>query len=146
MKLLEQTTDKPRVPMIFARLSTCEGQKPEPKTIRVLLDSGASATLIEGSLVERLRQRAMPEVSWCTRGGTFNTTAKTTIHFTMPELSESKMITWSAYVDNSPNDDLSYDMIIGRDLLRELEVTLDFGSETVSWQGSDVPMKPQGAT
>jgi hypothetical protein len=35
-------------------------------------------------------------------------------------------------------------MIIGRDLISELKIVLDFDTQCISWDGIDQPMKPQG--
>jgi hypothetical protein len=38
----------------------------------------------------------------------------------------------------------SYDMIIGRDLITELKLVLDFDTQCITWDGIDQPMKLQG--
>ncbi len=42
--------------------------------------------------------------------------------------------------------DMGYDMIVGRDLLRELGIVLDFQNETIGWEGASIPMKPHDST
>ena len=77
LNLSPSTTEVVGAPIVYARLCTCEGQEPHVKTIRVLLDSGASATLIKGSLVQKLlRTGTKKPVRWKTRGGVFRTKAK----------------------------------------------------------------------
>ena len=112
---LKRTTPKQnivRVPEVFARIRTCEGQKPEIKTIRVLLDSGASASLIRGDFTKKLKhERTMKPVRWQTRGGSFNTTSQCTIQFALPEFSDQKLVTWKVYSDDTPSSSLKYDMM-----------------------------------
>jgi hypothetical protein len=38
----------------------------------------------------------------------------------------------------------TYDMIIGRDLISELKLVLDFDTQCITWDGIDQPMKTQG--
>jgi hypothetical protein len=38
----------------------------------------------------------------------------------------------------------SYDMIIGRYLISELKLVLDFDTQCITWDGIDQPMKSQG--
>ncbi len=49
------------------------------------------------------------------------------------------------YINDSTTD-FNYDMIIGRDLLKELGMLLDFGTETMIWQDIMVPMKNPNVT
>ena len=130
---------------MYARIRTREGQKPNAKTIKVLFDSGASATLIRGSIIKKLRRTKTRNMRWRTRGGTFHTEYRSKIQLSLPEFSDQKLITWQAYVDESSTD-LNYDMIIGRDLLKELGIVLDFSAETMIWHDVPVPMKDPDAT
>ena len=125
-----------RVPEVFARIRTYEGQKPEVKTICVLLDSGASASLIRGDFTKKLKhERTMKPVRWQMRGGSFNTTSQCTIQFALPEFSDQKLVTWKEYSDDTPSSSLKYDMIIGPDLLKELKIKFDFENKNsdVGW-------------
>ena len=116
MNLSPNTTEVVGSPIVYARLRTCEGQEPHVKTIRVLLDSGASATLIKSKLVEKLpRTRTKKPVRWKSLGGVFRTKTKCQVQFTLPEFLDQKLVTWQACVDEGKND-LWHDMIIGRDL------------------------------
>ena len=65
------------------------------------------------------------------------------MEFQLPEFSTFKEISWSFHVDESdPNDDtLGYDMIIGRDLLTDLGIIIDFKDGYVIWDGIKSPMK-----
>jgi len=49
-------------------------------------------------------------------------------------------VDWTAHVDES-GDDHKYDMILGRDLLESLGMTLNFGDMTVIWDNATVQMK-----
>ena len=56
---------------------------------------------------------------------------KSNIEFSLPELNNSKVITWTCYVDKS--DEIGYDMIIGQDLMREIGISLDFKNALITW-------------
>jgi hypothetical protein len=107
----------------------------------VLLDSGASATIVSYRQVRNLQlHRARRPSRWTTRAGTFTTKAICKIKFSLPEFFENRTIDWTEHVDDSKTDQ-RYDMIIGRDLLEELGMSLDFGQHIVTWDNATVTMK-----
>ena len=75
--------------------------------------------------------------------GSFSTSYESTINITLPELNHTAHI--SAHVHITKNKS-NYDAIFGRDLLRELGISLDFENNMVSWQHVDLPMKPKNCT
>ena len=125
-------------PIVFARLRTKLGYDPKPVSIRVLLDSGASASLINEKWVKRLRVRDKSTTKWRTAAGPIETTSKCRIQFSLPELSPTRLVTWPVHVDI--NDRIPYDMIIGRDLRSELGIMLDFSHHTIHWDDAEIPM------
>ena len=58
--------------------------------------------------------------------------------FTIPEMHENKKITWNMDVAKNLG---SYDMIIGRDLLKFLGVDLLFSQEVIAWNNAAIPFK-----
>ena len=46
----------------------------------------------------------------------------------LPELSTTKQIVWDFHVTKQQ---MSYNLIIGQDLLRELRIALDFSTDTI---------------
>ena len=70
--------------------------------------------------------------------GNFKTYAQTKISFLLPHLQEKRLITWQAHVTNAP---MSYNMIIGQDCLAELGIDIKFSSQTIEWDGTEIPMK-----
>ena len=64
--------------------------------------------------------------------------------FTLPEFSVSRVIHSEIHATKQSLG--GYDIIIGRDLLRELGIVLDFNRETIIWGDGEVPMKPRDAT
>jgi streptogramin lyase len=60
---------------------------------------------------------------WTTPGGTMTTSTKCQAQFTIPELFDNQVIEWDLYVAPKMG---AYEMIIGQDLLTDLESISDF--------------------
>ena len=63
-------------------------------------------------------------MQWHTKAGNTNTNIKVEIYFTLTELSETNVMTGSFYVGESTK--VLYDMILGRDKLKELGLHLNY--------------------
>lgn len=131
-------------PLAFVRFNTRLG-KPEPVTIRALLDSGASESLINKKHVKHLRVKKTSKSStvWSTPAGDMQTSQKVKAQFTIPELQEKKLIEWNLHVAENMG---AYDMIIGRDIMSFLGINIQFSDLTVHWDYADMPFKPIDAT
>ena len=128
-------------PMTFGRLNVSLG-KPKLKTIKILCNSGATATILSKKFVKNLRTKQDSVQTWETPAGTFETHSKCKVDFTMPEFHPKRLITYKVHVTPQP---MGYDMILGTDLLRELGFILDFKEETITWDDATLPMKPRDA-
>lgn len=132
------------VPIVFGLLHENVKVRTEIPVLKILLDSGASSTLIADKHVTHLtcHQISCP-VKWRTTAGAFVTTKQVDAQFILPELHEGRTICARAHVTPSLGQ---YDMILGRDLLRELGMVIDFSQQTVTWDDMSVPMKPEDAS
>jgi hypothetical protein len=83
------------------------------KIMRILLDSGCAATLINMNLVKTLKTTKENRTKWTTKAGNFSTHRKCEITITLPALHKYRQITWNCYVDESYTKSISYDLIIG---------------------------------
>ena len=126
-------------PIVTAHINTRLG-KPKIHRIKVLLDSGASATIITKEHVKKLRLQHSTSTTWNTKAGNFTTNATCKIKFSLPEFYENRLVDWTAHVDDSDGPH-KYDMIVGRDLLENLGLVLNFADKTVCWGDSTVLMK-----
>jgi hypothetical protein len=131
-------------PIVFVRFNTRHG-KPKPVTLRALLDSGGSGTLVTEKYASKLRHASTPtkQTVWTTPGGNLSTSTKCKAQFTIPELHDNRLIEWDVHVTKSLG---AYDMIIGRDILTDLGIDIRFSNHTVEWDNSEIPMKDVDAT
>ena len=126
-----------KIPSINVLMNSTLGAK-QPVLVTALLDSGGSECLINEKAAKKLRIRTDEKQVWRTAAGTFSTRGRTKVKFKFLELREQSLIEWDMHV--TPND-MHYDMIIGRDLLTELGIKLDFDNLCIEWKGSEVPMR-----
>ena len=136
--------DKDMRPLAFIRFNTRRG-KSKPTTIRALLDSGASESLVTRKHVAKLREKPTQssKTVWSTPAGELSTTSRVKAQFTIPELQDKKLIEWNLHV---AEDMGAYDMIIGRDILSFLKIDIQFSNQTVVWEGREMPFKPIDAS
>ena len=79
------------------------------------------------------------EKVWETAAGTITTNKVCELKFNFPEFSESKEITapFNIIKENS-NYEQEYDMIIGRNVLSNLALILDFNDNMIKWEYQEV--------
>jgi len=112
---------------------------PKPKDCTVLLDSGASGSIVSKNIVKKLRLTEESKCIWNTAAGTMETNQKTKLQFMLPELSETRIVEWKMHVVD--NTTMNYDIIIGRDILEELGIVIDFKTKQITWDEVSVPMR-----
>ena len=116
-------------------------------TYKVLLDSGASHSLIVYPISrmgtedpsENKNNSTRKEIRWATPGGEFRTKREIRLSFKLTEFSTTKVITWN-FSSVPKSHDMGYDMIMGRELLTELGLIIDFSTKTVSWEHTTIAM------
>jgi len=112
---------------------------PKIKDVTVLLDSGASSSIVSYKIARKLRLYKRADCTWNTAAGTLTTSEKTTLKFMwLPELSEVELVEWHVHVVH--NTSLDYDIIIGHDMPKELGIIIDFKTKQVIWDEVSVPM------
>ena len=125
-------------PIAFVRFNTRMG-KAKPVTIRALLDSGGSGTLVTEKYARKLRcKKHTPKTVWTTPGGAMSTTRQCQATFTIPELHDNRLIAWDVHVTQDLG---AYDMIIGRDILLDLGIDIKFSDQSIEWDGNSIPMR-----
>ena len=61
------------------------------------------------------------------------------VAFSLSKFSNSKIIEWKFNLAEREN--LGYDMIIGRDLLGQLGMIIDYKNKLIEWEGTKIPMR-----
>jgi predicted aspartyl protease len=100
------------MPITFGRIRTSPG-KPKPVTIKILVDTGASKTIVKYQHTHKLKHSKDYEEKptyFQTTVGMFQTHAKAKIQFTLNEFFEKRLIEHVAHV---AKDLSNYNMIIG---------------------------------
>ena len=77
-------------------------------------------------------------VTWETTNGSFNTTETVEVKFQMPEFSKSTTFTHTFHVCDQ---EISYEVILGHEALKQLGIILDFGNSIITWSNTIVDMK-----
>ena len=108
-----------------------------------LCDTGASSTVIGEKLAnfEPITFNNSPKI-FTTAMGNFTNEFSSELTFQLPELSNSLELTWQCDVvkdlSNTP-----YDMIIGRDVLKELKIDVLTSDLTVTREHIKIPQRPR---
>ena len=76
-----------------------------------ILESGFNSTIVMGCLVEKLYHEKYSVTQWHTKAGNIATNLKVGVHFTLPALSATNIVTWRCHVDDSAKG--RYDMMLG---------------------------------
>ena len=128
-------------PITFGQINVRLG-KPKYKSVKILCDSGATATIVKHGFVKNLRLKRQDATTWKTPAGNFQTKSKCEIDFKMPEFHQHRNIKWKAYVTTQP---MLYDIILGQDLMQELGLIIDYKTNTLKWDDATIAMKPVDA-
>ena len=110
--------------------------------VKILLDSGASASIVHQSYVRKidLVRNTSRKASWTTMAGTFRTIAIAHLELELPELNHTAVINAEFHVTSQES---TYDIILGRDLLRSLGLNFNFKENTITWEHVSIDMKPR---
>ena len=82
--------------------------------------------------------------TWNTAAGMGSMNEKCNILISLPDFSPSKVIEWKMHIGTLEN--ITYDMIIGNDLLEYLETVIKYSTLTIVWNDTEIPMKLWDAT
>ncbi|GFH56268.1 hypothetical protein CTEN210_12744 [Chaetoceros tenuissimus] len=106
--------------------------------LRVLMDSGCSDSLIKRKWSHLGKMEMCKNMAFITGNGTKTLNKKLQLEFTLCEFTTKRRIKWNFIVDEG---DHCYDIIMGRDLLCELGIKMDFEKRVILWHGMIIPMR-----
>jgi Retroviral aspartyl protease. len=103
-----------------------KGQRSHKTGLLVLLDTGCSHSMMSAAMAKHVKWKCST-ASFNTAAGQYETKHMAKVLFTLPELSESKILHWEFHLDpeRESQQGTGYDMIIGRDLMQALGVIID---------------------
>ena len=132
------------VPIVFGKISNPNNTKTKEvrknKTVKILLDTGASANIIHHSYVRKNDfSKKQASRTFDTLGGKFKTTREANVRLTLPELNSETELEVTCCVTKQESN---YDIILGRDILRELGLKFDFSTNKIIWDNIEISMKP----
>jgi hypothetical protein len=117
------------------------------KPLCIVIDKGNSSSIILKKFIGKkvLVKNSRTTAEWTTLWGEFYTKKQGTVEFKLPEFFLNKTIEFKVHVDETTvHANADYVMIIGRDLITELNLVLDFDTQCIPWGSIDQPMKSQG--
>jgi hypothetical protein len=114
--------------------------------LRALADTGASSSIILEAYTSApfIKTDDNNTTTWSTMGGKFTTTKleyACDIFTPRVQPQEKMCSSWSFHLDDRSESLSTYDMIMGRDLLGELGIIMNFNDHTVTWDTDTIPMK-----
>ena len=87
------------IPVLLENANIGIGKAKYP-TLRILLDSSATYSIVLGKHTQKLRHKNTHPFKWSTQGGDFLTSHKTNVELVLPELDAMKSVMWSFYLDD----------------------------------------------
>lgn len=125
-------------PMAIGHLATRDKGKSKPAKIRVLFDSGASNSLVSEKHVSKLKHTKTAVSQWSTPAGSMTTNSTVDGKLILPEFHDGRVLKWKFHVSKTLG---AYDMIVGRDLMKDLGMDIRFSDETIEWADAEVPFR-----
>ena len=100
-KQLDNNSEKqlPLQPVLFGYLRVSQAnQELDVKTIRILIDSAASATIISNNIIKNLPTLSGKPTNWIIPARNFQTNSTVLLEFTLPEFQTKQLISWNEFV------------------------------------------------
>ena len=135
--LKQQRATGRETPVVKVRFQEKHGT-PKCIELNALLDSGCSGTLMNEKFAKKLRTQKAATTNWGTVNGELETKRRCKINMQLPQLSKSLTINVNTHLVKKVSD--RYDMIIGRDVMSELGIALDFKDRLIMYEHIQLPM------
>ncbi|GFH61176.1 hypothetical protein CTEN210_17652 [Chaetoceros tenuissimus] len=106
--------------------------------LQALMDTGCSNSLIKEEWKRFRTIKEGKKMEFMTGNGVKTLNKHLTLEFTLCEFTNKRRVKWKFVIDDGNH---SYDIIIGRDLLCQLGMKLDFDNKKLIWQGMEIQMR-----
>ena len=129
------------IPITMLLIKQIHNTETMPRTLLCLLDSGATSCWINSTVIpENTQGITVSETMNQTFVGTFSSNQELTLYNAiLPKFHRSQHI--NKIKMKLFHQKCCYDMIIGRDLLNELGIILDFNDKTITWEKAQITMR-----
>ena len=140
---MNQTNSRNSTPVTLASVYDLSNQTKLVKSkLFVLIDSGVSHRMAKASLVMKYKDSFFKQskASYNTAAGMFKSKYSMKLMITLNKFGRGTKINHDFNLDKS-KEGIGYDMIIGRDLLNQLNINVRFSNGTIKWEDQVVPME-----
>ncbi len=111
-----------------------------------LLDTGCSSSLIDREIINETFNvdSSVPKTKWTTQAGTFETKGTVQVdNYIFPQFTNKKKVNSKFHMFKKHKEDTYY-IIIGRDILLEIGMTICYNKVKFIWDEIQVDMVPRG--
>jgi hypothetical protein len=116
------------------------------KTFLGLTDTGSSSSLLNKNIVEFTSfaiESSTKKILWDTQAGSFKTNSSAMLeNYFLPEFTTQRKVTSKFHLFNKIKED-GYDIIIGRDILKNMGLQIHYETESFVWDDIKVKMVPR---
>ena len=129
------------IPITVLLIKQIHNSETRPRTLLCLLDSGATSCWINSAVIpENTQGITVSETMNQTLAGTFLSNQELSLfNAILPKFRRSQHI--NQITTKIFHRKCRHDMIIGRDLLNELGIVLDFNDKTIMWEKAQITMR-----
>jgi hypothetical protein len=108
-----------------------------------LLDPGSTHSIIRCSFIDGVRIKKLQKmrVSYKVAGGNFYTNYKATLGISLPKFSQTNIVRHHFAINDSKDEGIGYDVIIGQDLCDVLGIDVQYSDCTIQMNGRSIAMK-----
>ena len=141
--MINQIDKKNRTPVTIASVyNPMDQTKTIKEDLIILIDSGASHSMAKASLVMKYKDSFFKrsKASYKTAASTFKSRYSMKLIVTLNEFGRGTELNHVFDLDEN-EEGIGYNMIIGRDLLNQLNTDVRFINGTIKWEDQVVPMK-----
>jgi hypothetical protein len=116
------------------------------RTFLGLIDAGSSSSLLSKTVVENtsfIIENSSKKTLWDTQAGSFKTNSFVLLErYFLPQFTKQRKLMNTFHLFNKLKED-GYDIIIGRDILKDMGLQIHYDTESFVWDDIKVKMVPR---